>query len=205
MVEEAVKALQKGKLIIIYDDLKREDEGDFIGIPKLMDVKTFNFMITKARGAFVALFCENGWCEKMNIKQQVNNVDNSETNRTRMMVSIDHRSVKSGSSVEDRLMTCAKFFDDLPENFSTPGHIIPIESVYGGIHERRGHTEAGVEMVKLAGIKPAIAVDMEILNGSGSMANLKELKVFSKKYKIPLVRISEILEYSMKQVRMEYV
>lgn len=163
-VDKAVSALKRGGLVIVYDNLKREDEGDFIGIPSLMSVKTFNFMLTKARGAFVALFCENGLCEKMGITTQVKLIDNNETNNTRMMVSIDHLSVKSGSSAQDRLTTCAMFGKDTGVMFRRPGHIVPIEACYRGVYERRGHTEAGVELAKIAGVKPAITVDMEILN-----------------------------------------
>lgn len=197
-IEEAIEEVRKGKLIIIVDDVKRENEGDFIGAAAKTTPQMINFMITRARGAFIAAFCEAGRCEELSIPPQRTSAENTEINQTKMMVSVDAAGVSSGSSAFDRALTLNIMGNPEaePGDLRKPGHVIPIQAALGGIKERQGHTEAGVEMVRLAGFKPAVAVDLEILSRNGHMARPKELFSVAKKLNMPIASIKQIKSYA---------
>jgi len=197
LLEEAVDQLKKGGLIIIVDDIKRENEGDFIGAGIKVTPETVNFMINYGRGAFIALFCEDAWCKKIGIVSQIEEKNNTEKNKTQMMTSIDCVKVTSGSSAYDRAMTVRTFSDSnsVPSDLIRPGHVIPIRGAIDGLNERHGHTEAGLEMVKLAGFDPVVAIDLEILNDKGEMASRKELFELSEKFDLPIISIHQILKH----------
>ena len=149
-IEQAIADIQQGKLIIVVDDARRENEGDFIGAAAKVSPEAINFMTRHGRGAFIAAFCAPGRCEELGIPPQRTDIENTEFNKTQMMVSVDAAAANSGSSVYDRALTmnilgspCAETGD-----LRKPGHVIPIEAACGGIRERQGHTEAGVEIVK---------------------------------------------------------
>jgi 3,4-dihydroxy 2-butanone 4-phosphate synthase/GTP cyclohydrolase II len=196
-VEDAIEELKKGKLVIIVDDIKRENEGDFVGAGIKTTPETINFMIKNARGAFIAAFCEYGRCEELGILPQRTMVENTETNRTQMMVSVDAKKASSGSSAYDRALTIniLSHPDAEPDDLRKPGHVIPIQASPEGLKEREGHTEAGVELVKLAGFRPAVAVDLEILNDQGKMASRQELFYLAKKFNLRIVSIEQIKDF----------
>lgn len=196
-VEDVLEDIKKGKLVVVMDDAKRENEGDFIGAGALVKPETINFMVTHARGAFIAVFCECGRCEELGILPQRTMQENTEKNRTRMMVSVDAAKGGSGSSAQDRALTVNILSkpDAKPDDLRKPGHVIPIEAVGGGLMERPGHTESGVDLVKLAGFKPAVAVDLEILSKDGSMAGREEIVSIAKEFDIKITSIEDIKAY----------
>jgi 3,4-dihydroxy 2-butanone 4-phosphate synthase/GTP cyclohydrolase II len=196
-VEDAINEVKKGNLVIVVDDVKRENEGDFIGAAAKVTGDTINFMVTEARGAFIAVFCEHGRCETMNILHQRTMAENTESNKTQMMVSVDASKASSGSSAFDRALAVNILADPdaEPHELRQPGHVIPIQASAGGILERDGHTEAGVELVKLAGFKPAVAVDLEILGRNGQMATHEELTEIAEKFDLKMISIEQLKKY----------
>lgn len=192
---KAVYDIRTGKPVIIIDE-KRECEGDFICSATCVTHSTLNMILTEARGAFIACFTEHGLCRSFGISPQIPQSDNTESNKTQMMVSVDANGVVSGSSVADRVMTLHKLssYFSQPNDFIRPGHIIPIEEAEGGILVRPGHTEAGVALMRMASIEPAVAVDMEILDSDGKMADNNYLERLSHKYGIQIITIEEIIE-----------
>jgi len=200
-IEQAIADIQQGKLIIVVDDARRENEGDFIGAAAKVSPEAINFMTRHGRGAFIAAFCEPGRCEELGIPPQRTDIENTEFNKTQMMVSVDAAAANSGSSVYDRALTMNILGSSCAEtgDLRKPGHVIPIEAAWGGIRERQGHTEAGVEIVKLAGFKPAVAVDLEILNDEGHMARPKELFEIAKKFNLSIINIEQVKSFVEKQ------
>ena len=196
-VEEAIKDIQENKIVIVVDSIKRENEGDFICAGANVTPQMINFMVTHARGAFIAAFCECGRCEELGIPSQRTSGENTEANKTRMMVSVDAAAGGSGSSTGDRALTMNILARSgaISSELRKPGHVVPIEAVSGGILERQGHTEAGVELVKLAGIKPAVAVDLEILDTDGNMASREYLFQMAKKFGLKIINIDQIISF----------
>ena len=179
------------------DSVKRENEGDFICAAANVTPQMINFMVAHARGAFIAAFCECGRCEELGIPPQRTSGENTEANKTRMMVSVDAAAGGSGSSAGDRskTMNILARKGAVSNELRKPGHVIPIEAVSGGILERQGHTEAGVELVKLAGFKPAVAVDLEILDPDGNMASREYLFQMAKDFGLKIINIDQIISF----------
>lgn len=199
-LEDAISEIKKGHLVIVVDDVKRENEGDLIGAGLKVTPETINFMVKHARGAFIATFCEYGRCEELGIPPQRTSGENTELNRTQMMVSVDASKAGSGSSAYDRALTVRILSDpgSEPSDLRKPGHVIPIQAHPGGILEREGHTEAGVELVRLAGFSPAVAVDLEILNEEGGMASREELFELARRFNLKIISIEQIKEFLKK-------
>ena len=196
-VEEAIEDIRNNKIVIVLDSIKRENEGDFICAAANVTPQMINSMVTHARGAFIAAFCERGRCEELGIPSQRTSGENTEANKTRMMVSVDAAAGGSGSSTGDRALTMNILARPgaISNELRKPGHVIPIEAVSGGILERQGHTEAGVELVKLAGIKPAVAVDLEILDPDGNMATREYLFQMAKDFGLKIINIDQIISF----------
>jgi len=196
-VEEAIEDIKNNKIVIVLDSIKRENEGDLICAAANVTPQMINFMVTHARGAFIAAFCERGRCEELEIPSQRTFGENTEANKTRMMVSVDAATGGSGSSTGDRSLTMNILARPgaMSNELRKPGHVIPIEAVSGGILERQGHTEAGVELVKLAGIKPAVAVDLEILDQDGNMASREYLFQMAKDFGLKIINIDQIISF----------
>ncbi len=196
-VEEAIEDIRNNKIVIVLDSIKRENEGDFICAGVKVTPEMINFMVTHARGAFIAAFCERGRCEELGIPPQRTSGENTEANKTRMMVSVDAAAGGSGSSTGDRSLTMNILAKPgaVSDELRKPGHVIPIEAVSGGILERQGHTEAGVELVELAGIKPAVAVDLEILDLDGNMASREYLFQTAKDFGLKIINIDQIISF----------
>ena len=200
-VEDALEDIKNNKIVIVVDSIKRENEGDFICAAANVTPQMINFMITHARGAFIAAFCECGRSEELGIPPQRTAGENTEANKTRMMVSVDAAAGGSGSSAGDRSLTMNILARNgaVSNELRKPGHVIPIEAVSGGILERQGHTEAGVELVKLSGISPAVAVDLEILDTDGNMASREYLFQMAKEHGLKIINIDQIISFVKKK------
>ncbi len=194
-IEDVIQDIKKGKLVIVMDSKKRENEGDFIGAASMVTPLMINFMLSYARGAFIAVFMPPGRCESLKIPPMLEK--NDSFNVTNFRISVDAKIGKSGSSALDRANTVTLLADPLakPEDFVRPGHVIPIEAHSQGLLKRQGHTEAGVALVQLAGFVPAVAVDLEILDEDGTMAHEDKLFSVASKFGIKIVDIESILDF----------
>lgn len=192
-IQEAIKALKDGKLIIVADDDNREAEGDLVGLASYVTNESVNFMITHARGLICAPVSK-AIARKLDLSTM--NAKNTDPYGTAFTVSVDHKNTTTGISAFDRAETIKHLA--LPNTQSTdfhkPGHIFPLIAKEGGVLERRGHTEAAIDLAKLAN-EPEVAYICEILNTDGTMARLPQLEDLSKKWDIPLITIEELSLY----------
>lgn len=192
-IQEAIKALKDGKLIIVADDDNREAEGDLVGLASYVTTESVNFMITHAKGLICAPVSE-AIAQKLDLSEM--NAKNTDPYGTAFTVSVDHKNTTTGISAFDRAETIKHLA--LPNTQSTdfhkPGHIFPLIAKEGGVLERRGHTEAAIDLAKLAN-EPEVAYICEILNTDGTMARLPQLEDLSKKWDIPLITIEELSLY----------
>ncbi len=190
-IEAALQTLRAGKPVILYDDCGQEDEGDFVFAAEKMTSEAVNFLIKNARGTLcLALSPE----QVDRLQLPLIREQRESKSHPAFTVSIDAREgISTGVSAADRAKTIlAAVADDAgPDSVRSPGHVFPLRAVPGGLKERLGHTEASIEMVKRAGLKPAAAI-CEILNDDGTMARLKDVKELSVKLGIPLLCFSEL-------------
>lgn len=192
-IEEAVKDIKDGKLVIVVDDENRENEGDLIMAAEKVTGEAINFMAKYARG-LICMPMEGKMLEKLNISPMVeNNTDNHETAFT---VSIDYIDTTTGISAYERAMTIKKAIrsDSKPEEFRRPGHVFPLRAREGGVLTRIGHTEAAVDLAKIAGFKGA-GVICEIMNEDGTMARVPDLMKYAKKHNLKIITVASLIEY----------
>ena len=198
-IESAIEDIKKGKLIIVVDDEDRENEGDFITAAENASPEVINFMSTHGRGLICTPITEER-CQELNLQPMV--VDNTSLHETAFTVSIDllGQGCTTGISAHDRSKTVRALVDPgtKPEDLGRPGHIFPLKAKKGGVLRRSGHTEATIDMSRLAGFAPA-GVLVEIMNEDGSMARLPELKEIAKKFDLKLISIKDLIEYRLKQ------
>lgn len=192
-IEEAIEDIKNGKMIIVVDDEGRENEGDLVMAGELATYENLNFMAKMGRG----LICTPVSPEiavDLGLHPMVAN--NTDPHVTAFTVSVDHKSNTTGISIEDRLNTIKALCDDKsrPSDFRRPGHIFPLVAKTGGVVERPGHTEASVDLAKLAGLKP-VGVIVEIINDDGTMARVPDLFAFAKKYNLKIITIEELIRY----------
>lgn len=194
-VEEAVEELRKGRLVLVMDSKQREGEGDFIGVASKVNPETVNFILSEARGAFVAAFMPHGRCDFLGIPPM--NVENDSFNQTKFRVSVDAKMCFSGSSAHERATTVNLLGDQnaKPTDFVKPGHVVPIEASQGRLKDRQGHTEAGVTLVELAGFNPPVAIDLEILDHDGRMAREEKLFSLARKHELKIIDIDSVIRY----------
>jgi 3,4-dihydroxy 2-butanone 4-phosphate synthase/GTP cyclohydrolase II len=195
-IEEAIEDIKLGKMVIVIDDEDRENEGDLILAAEKVTPEAINFMAMHARG-LICMPMEGERLKKLNIHPMVeNNTDNHETAFT---VSIDHYETTTGISAYERSLTIAKTLDEnaKAEDFRRPGHIFPLAAKEGGVLKRIGHTEAAVDLARLAGLKPA-GVICEIMKDDGTMARTPDLMEFSKEHNIKIITIAELVCYRRK-------
>lgn len=194
-IDDVIESVKRGELVIVMDSKYREYEGDFIGSGAKVTSKTINFMLSYARGAFIAALMSHERCEKLEIPPM--NVVNNSLNQTKFRVSVDTKSGASGSSAMDRAKTINLLAEPgtKPENFVKPGHIVPIVAHPQGLLARKGHTEAGVELVRLAGFDPPVAIDLEILNEDGTMAHEERLFYLAQKFELKIIDIDSIFRF----------
>jgi len=193
-VEDALAALKKGRMVIVADDERRENEGDLILAGEFATPEAINFMAKEARG-LVCLALTETQIAKLNLPMMTEN--NQSAHRTAFTVSIEAaQGVTTGISAYDRAHTIQTAIADdaKPEDVVVPGHIFPLKAVNEGVLSRQGHTEAGVDLMRLAGLKPA-AVMCEIMNDDGRMARVPELKAFSGKHNLIFLTVADVLAY----------
>ncbi|WHS06926.1 GTP cyclohydrolase II [Ligilactobacillus salivarius] len=195
-IKQVVKELKAGNLVLIMDDKDRENEGDLVCAAEFASTENVNFMATHAKG-LICMPMSKKIATKLDFKPMVtNNTDNHETNFT---VSIDYKDTTTGISAVERGTTarmCVK--DDVKaEDFRHPGHMFPLVAKSGGVLERGGHTEAVVDLLKIAKLKEC-GLCCEIMREDGTMMRGKELIKFADKYKIPVITVKEIREYRKK-------
>lgn len=192
-IEEAIEEMKKGNFVVVLDDEDRENEGDLIIAAEKVTTEKINFMTKYARG-LVCMPVEGERLEELNINQMVaNNTDNHETAFT---VSVDYKDTSTGISAGDRALTIRKILDkdSKVEDFRRPGHIFPLKSRKGGVLKRAGHTEAAVDLAKLAGLFPA-GVICEIMNEDGTMARTNDLIKYASKFGFKIITIADLIAY----------
>ncbi len=198
-IESAIEDIKKGKLIIVVDDEDRENEGDFITAANNVTPEIINFMSTHGRGLICAPLSEVR-CDALQLQPMVMN--NTSLHETAFTVSIDllGHGCTTGISANDRSKTIQALVnpDTKPEDLGRPGHIFPLRAKKGGVLRRSGHTEATIDMARLAGFEPA-GVLVEIMNEDGSMARLPQLKEIARKFDLKLISIKDLIEYRLKQ------
>jgi 3,4-dihydroxy 2-butanone 4-phosphate synthase / GTP cyclohydrolase II len=200
-ITEAVRDIKKGKLVIVVDDPDRENEGDLICAASKATPELINFMAKYGRG-LICLPVVGGQLDKLRIAPMVEN--NQEVRDAAFTVSVDaRRDVTTGVSAADRARTIRTLIDPRtkPEDLSRPGHIFPLRYREGGVLVRAGHTEAAVDLAKMAGLYPA-GVICEIMNENGSMARMPELKRFARRHRLKMITISALIEYRRRTERL---
>jgi 3,4-dihydroxy 2-butanone 4-phosphate synthase / GTP cyclohydrolase II len=192
-IEDAIKDLKSGQVVIVCDDEDRENEGDFIGLAEYITPQTINFMAKEGRG-LICTPITNKLARNLNLNPMVSN--NTDNHGTAFTVSIDHIDTTTGISAHERALTIQKMCDDhsSPEDFRRPGHIFPLIARNGGVLERPGHTEACVDLAKLAGAKP-LGVIVEIMNEDGTMARVVDLKKVAQKFNLKIITIKDLIQY----------
>ena len=196
-IEEGLLDIQEGKFIIVVDDEDRENEGDFICAAEKITPEMVNFMITHGRGVVCAPLTEER-CDELDLEMQVNK--NTSIHSTPFTVSVDKlEGCTTGVSAADRAATFIALADpkSKPDTFGRPGHIFPLRARSKGVLRRAGHTEAAVDLARLAGLYPAGAL-IEIMNEDGTMARLPELMVIAEKFNLKIVTIKDLIAYRLK-------
>lgn len=192
-IEEAVSELMLGKMIIVCDDEDRENEGDFIALAEKTTPEVVNFMVTHGRG-LMCVPIEEELALQLGLDPMV--VHNTDSNNTAFTASIDHKFSTTGISAFERSATVLSMLDPeaKAEDFKRPGHVFPLIAKNGGVRVRPGHTEAAVELAKLAGSKPA-GVICEILNEDGTMARVPQLRVIADRFQLKMVTIKDLIQF----------
>ena len=195
-IDEALEDLRNGKIIVVSDDEDRENEGDLICAAEFATTENINFMATYAKG-LICMPMSKELTNKLNLNQMVTkNTDNHETAFT---VSIDHVETTTGISAVERSITALKVVDDSsrPEDFRRPGHMFPLLAKYGGVLVRMGHTEATVDLMRLAGLKEC-GLCCEIMRDDGDMMRRDDLIDFAKKHNLKMITVSDLIDYRKK-------
>jgi 3,4-dihydroxy 2-butanone 4-phosphate synthase/GTP cyclohydrolase II len=198
-IESAIEDLRLGKMIIVVDDEDRENEGDIITTAKNATPEVINFMSKFGRGLICAAL-EEERCDELGLTLMVNN--NTALHETAFTVSVDllGNGCTTGISAHDRSKTVLSFINPLtkPNDLGKPGHIFPLRAKKGGVLRRTGHTEAVVDLARLAGFEPA-GVLVEIMNDDGSMARLPDLLVLAKEWDMKIISIKDLIEFRLKK------
>ncbi|MCF4101294.1 3,4-dihydroxy-2-butanone-4-phosphate synthase [Gillisia sp. M10.2A] len=196
-IKEAIDDIRDGKIIIVVDDVDRENEGDFLAAAEKVTPEMINFMATHGRGLICAPITEEH-CEDLKLNMMVgNNTDPLETAFT-ISVDLKGHGVTTGISASDRAKTIKALLDPntKPSDLSRPGHVFPLKAKEGGVLRRTGHTEAAIDFARLAGFQPA-GVIVEIMNEDGTMARLPQLIEVAEKFDLKLVSIEDLVAYRM--------
>ena len=197
-IEEAIEDIKQGKIVIVVDDEDRENEGDFIAAAEKVTPEMINFMTQHGRGLLCAPLLEKR-CNELGLDMMVEN--NTVLHHTQFTVSIDLKGegCTTGISVFDRAKTIKALVkpQTKPEDFGRPGHIFPLRAKEGGVLRRTGHTEAAVDLARLAGLEPA-GILIEILNEDGSMARLPQLVKVAEKHNLKIISIEDLVAYRMR-------
>ncbi|WPY99573.1 3,4-dihydroxy-2-butanone-4-phosphate synthase [Christiangramia sp. OXR-203] len=196
-IQEAIDDIRAGKVIIVVDDIDRENEGDFLAAAEMVTPEMINFMATHGRGLICAPLTEPK-CNDLKLEMMVGN--NTDPMETAFTISVDLRGkgVTTGISASDRAQTIKSLIDPetKPQDLNRPGHIFPLKAKEGGVLRRTGHTEAAIDFARLAGFEPA-GVIVEIMNEDGTMARLPQLLEVAKKFDLKIVSIEDLVAYRM--------
>lgn len=196
-IESAIDDIKNGKLVIVVDDEDRENEGDFVTAAQNVTPEIINFMSTHGRGLICAPLAEDR-CDELNLQAMVS--DNTSLHATPFTVSIDllGHGCTTGISAHDRAKTVQALVDPntKPEDLGRPGHIFPLRARQGGVLRRSGHTEATIDLARLAGFEPA-GVLVEIMNEDGTMARLPQLKNIALRFNLKLISIKDLIAYRL--------
>ncbi len=197
-IEDAIGDIKKGRLVIVVDDEDRENEGDFVTAARNATPEVINFMSKHGRGLICAPLLDER-CDQLGLELMVNN--NTALHETAFTVSVDllGHGCTTGISAHDRALTMQALINTntKPADLGRPGHIFPLRAKKGGVLRRTGHTEATIDLARLAGFEPA-GILVEIMNEDGSMARLPELKEIAKRFDFKLISIRDLIEYRMK-------
>src|SRR6185436_624280 len=190
-IESAIEDIKAGKIVVVVDDEDRENEGDFIVAARYASPQVINFMSKHGRGLICAAMVEER-CDELGLELMVNN--NTALHETAFTVSVDllGHGCSTGISAQDRSKTILALIDPgmKPSDFGKPGHIFPLRAKKGGVLRRVGHTEAAIDLSRLAGVEPA-GVLVEIMNDDGTMARLPQLMEVAKKFDFKIISIKE--------------
>lgn len=195
-IEEAIEDIKQGKMIVVVDDENRENEGDLLLAAEKATAENINFMAKYGRGLICTPMTKER-TEELKIEKMVGN--NTDPKETAFTVSIDHKDVTTGISAGERAFTIQKLVEEetKPEDFTKPGHIFPLVAKDGGVLKRAGHTEAAVDLAKLAGLYPA-GVICEIMNEDGTMARVPQLMEYVKEHNLKIITIADLIAYRRK-------
>src|SRR4249919_2161535 len=197
-IESAIEDIKAGKIVIVVDDEDRENEGDFIAAARFVTPDVINFMSKYGRGLICVPLLEER-CEDLGLDLMVNN--NTALHETAFTVSVDllGHGCTTGISAHDRAKTVQALIDPStkPEDLGRPGHIFPLRARKGGVLRRTGHTEATIDLARLAGFDAA-GVLVEIMNEDGTMARLPELREIAAKHNLRIISIKDLIEYRLK-------
>lgn len=198
-IEEAIEDIKSGKLLIVVDDEDRENEGDFICSAELITPEIVNFMAKHGRGLICAPLPEER-CAELDLDLMVG--INTSLHETQFTVTVDllNEETTTGVSAKDRALTIKALVDPAtkPLDLGRPGHIFPLKAKAKGVLRRAGHTEAVVDLTRLAGLRPGGAL-VEIMNDDGSMARLRDLEKISKKFDIKIIAIKDLIKYTLER------
>jgi 3,4-dihydroxy 2-butanone 4-phosphate synthase/GTP cyclohydrolase II len=198
-IEEAIADIREGKVVIVVDDADRENEGDFLVASHHATPEVVNFMATHGRGLICISLTEER-CKELDLPMMVN--QNTASHETAFTVSVDllGNGCTTGISASDRSKTIKALIDPAtrPEDLGRPGHIFPLRAKAGGVLRRAGHTEASMDLARLAGLEPS-GVIVEIMNEDGSMARLPELMQLAEKWKMKIISIEELIKYRIEK------
>lgn len=194
-IEDAIARIRRGEMVLVADDEDRENEGDLTIAGSWVTPEAINFMLRWARG-LVCMPTAGEYLDRLNIPPMIS----SPTGDTAFTVTIDHKDAGSGIGAADRTLTVKRFLDPAssPEDFLRPGHVFPLRAQPGGVLDRPGHTEASVDLCRLAGLPP-VAVICEVLHDDGSPARLPYLKLFCEEHRIALVSVAQLVAYRQQQ------
>ena len=194
-IDEALKRIRRGEMVLVVDDEDRENEGDLTMAACWVTPDAINFMLRWARG-LVCMPCDSGRLDELDMWPMV--PSDRAGNDTAFTVSIDHVTAGSGIGAGDRATTIRRILDPgaRPSDFQRPGHVFPLRARPGGVLERRGHTEAAVDLARLAGLPP-VAIICEVLCEDGSPARFGYLERFAEDHRIAMVAVDQVVEHRL--------
>ncbi len=200
-IQDAIEDIRNGKMVIVVDDENRENEGDFVMAAEHASPEAINFMATHGRG-LICVPMEEQRCE--DLKLELMTGKNTDPHKTAFTISVDYlKGTSTGISAKDRAKTVGALLDPdtNPDDFGKPGHIFPLKAKNGGVLRRAGHTEAAVDLARMAGLKPA-GVIVEIMNEDGSMARLPDLRKVADRFDMKLITIQDMIAYRLENESM---
>jgi len=197
-IESAIEDIKNGKMLIVVDDEDRENEGDFIIAARHVTPEVINFMSKYGRGLICTALTDER-CKELNLEPMVSS--NTSLHETAFTISVDllGQGTTTGISAQDRAKTIQALIhtNTKPEDLARPGHIFPLRAKKGGVLRRTGHTEATIDLARLAGLEPA-GVLVEIMNEDGTMARLPQLEIIAKQFGVKIISIKDLIEYRLK-------